>query len=138
MLPLNSDWLLRTKHLQHGLDEQTYMGFVQLHALSELQGDLTLTWEGKDNVEACGSDEGRKPAFPAIQQHQHQPCVHTRPFMRRRMSICIFSQSGCTDEPGLSVSWSRNITTRRSSCLEAHCCWSSVVCRSCQGATKQQ
>ncbi len=48
---------------------------VQLHALSEWQEELTLTWEGKDNVEACGPDEGRKPALPSIQQHQHQPCV---------------------------------------------------------------
>ena len=73
---------------KHGVDEQTNMGFVQLYALSELRGDLTLTWEGKDDVEACGPDEGRKPAFPSIQQHQHQPCVHTRPLMRRRTSIC--------------------------------------------------
>jgi len=44
--------------------------------LSEWQGEVRLTWEGKDNVEACGPDEGRKPAFPSIQQHQHQPCIH--------------------------------------------------------------
>ena len=36
-----------------------------------------LTWEGKDNVEAGGSNEGGKPALSTIQQHQHQPCTTT-------------------------------------------------------------
>lgn len=33
-----------------------------------------LTWESKNNTEACSLENGGKPAFPSIQQHQHQSC----------------------------------------------------------------
>ena len=56
-----SPYTCRDEHLHHMIGRMT-----------------TLTWESKDNVEACGSDDGSKPALPPIQQHQHQPYMYSQ------------------------------------------------------------
>lgn len=38
---------------------------------------VAATWKCKDNVEACSSDQGSKPALTSVQQHQHQSCSMT-------------------------------------------------------------
>lgn len=42
---------------------------------------LGLTWEGKNDGEVGGADDGRKPAIAPVQEGQHEACTSSNKMM---------------------------------------------------------
>ena len=57
-----------------GLQEPSRLTLKAYQEQMKILGEEYSTWEGKDNVESCSSEDWGKPALPPIQENQHQAC----------------------------------------------------------------